>query len=144
MPRRWARPGQGGSTATDCSRTSGAGSTATGRSSRRCRFLARPASSPPPPAQTGARKAHSGSGRQARQRARAGGPAVRRQLELSNEAAAALSGNGDAILRALEGHVECDVYLRGNLVTLEGDENSVDTAATVVTELADLSDQGHE
>jgi len=69
---------------------------------------------------------------------------MRRQLELSNEAAAALSGNGDAILRALEGHVDCDVYLRGNLVTLEGDDKSVDAAATVVRELADLADQGHE
>jgi phosphate starvation-inducible PhoH-like protein len=69
---------------------------------------------------------------------------MRRQLELSNEAAAALSGNGDAILRALEGHVGCDVYLRGNLITLEGDERSVDEAATVVGELADLADQGHE
>ena len=69
---------------------------------------------------------------------------MRRQLELSNEAAAALSGHEDAILRALEGHVECDVFLRGNLVTLEGDAAAVDTAATVVSELAELADQGLE
>ena len=65
---------------------------------------------------------------------------MRRQLELSNEAAAALSGHADAILRALEGHVDCEVYLRGNLVTLEGDGPAVEAAATVVAELADLAD----
>jgi phosphate starvation-inducible PhoH-like protein len=40
--------------------------------------------------------------------------------------------------------VDCRVYLRGNLVTLEGDAEAVDTAATVVAELAELADQGHE
>jgi phosphate starvation-inducible PhoH-like protein len=69
---------------------------------------------------------------------------VRRQLELSNEAAAALSGHGDAILRALEDHVDCELFLRGNLVTLEGEPEAVATAATVVEELADLADSGHE
>jgi phosphate starvation-inducible PhoH-like protein len=69
---------------------------------------------------------------------------VRRQLELSNDAAAALTGHEDAILRALEGHVECEVYLRGNLVTLEGADAAVDAAATVIDELAELADQGLE
>jgi len=69
---------------------------------------------------------------------------MRRQVELSNEAAAALSGHGDAILRALEAHVSCAVYLRGNVVTLDGEPEAVQAAATVVGELAELSDQGHE
>ena len=69
---------------------------------------------------------------------------MRRQLELSNDAAAALAGHEDAILRALEGHVECDVFLRGNMVTLEGDAGVVDAAATVVSELAALADSGHD
>src|SRR5205085_117807 len=69
---------------------------------------------------------------------------LRRERKRRLEAAAALSGHEDAILRALEGHVECDVYLRGNLVTLEGDAEAVDTAVTVVSELAELADQGHE
>ncbi|MEJ7787022.1 MAG: PhoH family protein [Solirubrobacteraceae bacterium] len=69
---------------------------------------------------------------------------MRRQLELSNEAAAALAGHEDAILRALEGHVECDVFLRGNMVTLEGEQHAVDAAATVVSELAGLADGGHD
>jgi phosphate starvation-inducible PhoH-like protein len=69
---------------------------------------------------------------------------MRRQLEVSNEAAAALSGHGDSILRALEGHVDCEVFLRGNVVTLDGEAPAVDAAATVVAELAELADQGHE
>ena len=69
---------------------------------------------------------------------------MRRQLELSNVAAAALSGHEDRILRALEGHVGCEVFLRGNMVTLVGDAEAVEAAATVVAELADLADQGHE
>ena len=43
---------------------------------------------------------------------------MRRQLEISNEVAAELAGSGDSVLRALEGHVECSLYLRGNIVTL--------------------------
>ncbi|HZO37283.1 MAG TPA: PhoH family protein [Solirubrobacteraceae bacterium] len=69
---------------------------------------------------------------------------MRRRIELSNVAAAALSGHGDAILRALETHVACEVYLRGNVVTLDGEPAAVETAATVVAELAELADQGHE
>ncbi len=69
---------------------------------------------------------------------------MRRQLELSNEAAGALAGSGDSILRALEGHVGCEVFLRGNLVTLDGEAEAVEAAATVVAELAELADQGHE
>jgi phosphate starvation-inducible protein PhoH and related proteins len=69
---------------------------------------------------------------------------MRRQIELSNEVAAALSGSGDHILRALEGHVACDLYLRGNLVTLDGDAEAVASAALVVRELSELIEQGHE
>ncbi len=69
---------------------------------------------------------------------------MRRRLELSNEVASALAGSQDAILRALEGHVECDVYLRGNVLTLDGADEAVEAAATVVHELGELVDQGHE
>jgi phosphate starvation-inducible PhoH-like protein len=69
---------------------------------------------------------------------------VRRQIEVSNDVAAALSGSGDQILRALEQHVDSELFLRGNLVTLEGDAEAVAAAATVVRELADLVEQGHE
>jgi phosphate starvation-inducible protein PhoH and related proteins len=69
---------------------------------------------------------------------------MRRQIELSNEVAAALSGTHDAVLRQLEEHVACDLYLRGNLVTLEGDAEAVANAAVVVRELAELIEGGHE
>jgi phosphate starvation-inducible protein PhoH and related proteins len=69
---------------------------------------------------------------------------VRKQLELDNAIAAELAGSKDAVLRALEGHLNCDVFLRGNMLTLDGDEPAVDTAATVVDELASLIAQGHE
>ncbi len=69
---------------------------------------------------------------------------MRSQIELSNEVAAELAGSGDAVLRALEGHVECDIFLRGNVVTLDGEPEAVDAAATVVRELSDLVGQGHD
>jgi phosphate starvation-inducible PhoH-like protein len=69
---------------------------------------------------------------------------VRRQIELSNEVAAALTGSNDQVLRALEEHLGCDVYLRGNLVTLDGDAEDVQNGATVVRELSELIEQGHE
>jgi phosphate starvation-inducible protein PhoH and related proteins len=69
---------------------------------------------------------------------------VRKQLELDNAIAAELAGSKDAVLRALEGHLDCDVFLRGNVLTLDGEEQAVDTAATVVDELSTLIAQGHE
>jgi phosphate starvation-inducible protein PhoH and related proteins len=69
---------------------------------------------------------------------------MRRQLELANEGAAALSGSNDQILRALEGHVDCKLYLRGNAITLDGEAEAVAAAAVVVRELSELIDQGHE
>jgi phosphate starvation-inducible PhoH-like protein len=69
---------------------------------------------------------------------------VRRQLEVPNEVAAGLAGSEDAILKALEGHLECEVFLRGNVVTLDGASEAVDAGETVVRELADLIAEGHE
>jgi phosphate starvation-inducible PhoH-like protein len=69
---------------------------------------------------------------------------VRRQIELSNDVAVALSGSHDAVLRQLESHVDSDLYLRGNVVTLEGDAESVANAAVMVHELAELIENGHE
>ena len=62
--------------------------------------------------------------RQARVRAGAGGAAgMRTQIELPNEVAAELAGSQDAVLRALEAHLDCKVFLRGNLLTLDGEES---------------------
>jgi len=69
---------------------------------------------------------------------------MRRQIEVSNEVAQALTGAGDHILRALEGHVSCDLFLRGNVVTLDGEPEAVAAAAVVVRELSELIAQGHE
>jgi phosphate starvation-inducible protein PhoH and related proteins len=69
---------------------------------------------------------------------------MRRQIELSNEVAAAMTGTNDQVLRALEEHLGCDVFLRGNVVTLDGDAEDVQNGATVVRELSELIEQGHE
>jgi phosphate starvation-inducible PhoH-like protein len=69
---------------------------------------------------------------------------VRRQLELPNQVAAGLAGSEDTILKALEGHLDCDVFLRGNVVTLDGTGPAVDAGETVVRELSDLISEGHE
>jgi phosphate starvation-inducible protein PhoH and related proteins len=69
---------------------------------------------------------------------------VRKQLELANDAALELAGSEDAVLRALEGHLDCSVYLRGNVLTLDGPEEAVRAGEQVVRELADLVAQGHQ
>jgi len=69
---------------------------------------------------------------------------VRRQLELDNAVAAELAGTQDAVLRQLEGHLDCAVFLRGNVLTLEGEEAAVDAGEQVVREIADLVGRGHE
>ena len=42
---------------------------------------------------------------------------MRRRIELSNDVAAELAGPEDLIMRTLEGHLDCDVFLRGNVLT---------------------------
>jgi phosphate starvation-inducible PhoH-like protein len=69
---------------------------------------------------------------------------VRIQLELPNEVAAELAGPGDAVMKTLEEHLDCEVFLRGNVLTLDGDDDAVTMARTVVREMTDLVRQGHE
>jgi len=69
---------------------------------------------------------------------------ARRQLELPNEVATELAGPGDTVMKSLEGHLDADVFLRGNVLTIDGDEGDVGMAETVVRELSDLVRQGHE
>ncbi|MGN6190181.1 MAG: PhoH family protein [Conexibacter sp.] len=69
---------------------------------------------------------------------------MKRQVELDNAVAAELAGTQDAVLRSLEGHLDCDVFLRGNVLTLEGDDAAVESGIQVVRELSDLIAQGHE
>src|SRR6195952_3345544 len=69
---------------------------------------------------------------------------ARRQLEVSNEVAAELAGSRDAALRTLEEHLDCEVFLRGNVLTLDGDAEAVQAGATVVRELSALVERGHD
>ena len=69
---------------------------------------------------------------------------MRVQLELPNDVAAELAGPGDLVMKTLEEHLDCEVYLRGNVLTLDGDDDEVGMARTVVRELTDLVRQGHE
>ena len=69
---------------------------------------------------------------------------MRRTIELANDVAAALAGTHDNVLRQLEEHVDCELFLRGNVVTLDGEAEAVASAAVVVRELAELIEQGHE
>jgi phosphate starvation-inducible protein PhoH and related proteins len=69
---------------------------------------------------------------------------MRKQLELDNSVATELAGSGDAVLRALQNDLECDVFLRGNVLTLDGTKEAIDAAESVVRELAELVEQGHE
>ena len=69
---------------------------------------------------------------------------MRTQLELPNEVAAELAGPGDLVMKTLEDHLDCEVYLRGNVLTLDGAENAVGVGRTVIRELTDLVRAGHE
>src|ERR1700742_2177752 len=67
-----------------------------------------------------------------------------RQLEVSNDVAAELAGSRDAALRTLEEHLDCEVFLRGNQITLDGDAEAVQAGATVIRELGALVERGHD
>jgi phosphate starvation-inducible PhoH-like protein len=69
---------------------------------------------------------------------------MRVQIELDNDTAKELAGSGDAVLKALERDLEADVFLRGNVVTLEGSDDAVQAAEQVIREMADLVRAGHQ
>src|SRR5213592_2354151 len=47
-------------------------------------------------------------------------------------------------MRQLEGHLDCGIFLRGNVVTLEGEDEAVGVGESIVREISDLVRQGHE
>src|ERR1043165_2532165 len=67
---------------------------------------------------------------------------ARRQMGLSTEAGGELAGSQDHILRTLEERLECDVFLRGNMITLDGEADAVQAGATVVRELSSMVERG--
>ena len=69
---------------------------------------------------------------------------MREQITLDPAVAAELAGSEDAVLKALEGHLACDVFLRGNVLTLDGERADVEVGREVVRELSELIARGHE
>jgi phosphate starvation-inducible protein PhoH and related proteins len=69
---------------------------------------------------------------------------MRTQLELPDDVAVELAGSQDAVLRALQDHLQCKVFLRGNLLTFDGDELETDAGERVVRELSELISRGHQ
>ena len=69
---------------------------------------------------------------------------ARRQLTLDNTTAAELAGSEDTVLRELEERLGCELFLRGNVLTLDGEDVDVSRAATMVDELVGLVERGHD
>ena len=65
-------------------------------------------------------------------------------LDISNDAAAELGAIGDGVLEALRDRLDCTILLRGNRVTIEGDDVHVAGARAVIDELVELVDSGQE
>ena len=65
-------------------------------------------------------------------------------LDVPNEVAAELGGIGDGVLGALRERLGCAINLRGNRLTLEGDDAKVGEAKAVLEELVDLVEGGQE
>ena len=65
-------------------------------------------------------------------------------LSVSNDVAAELATLGDGVLDALRDRLRITILLRGNRLTIEGEDPDVVQARAVVDELAELVEGGHE
>ena len=65
-------------------------------------------------------------------------------LSVSNDVAAELAAIGDGVLDALRDRLRCTIRLRGNRLTIEGDDERVTEARAVVDELVERVEGGHE
>jgi phosphate starvation-inducible PhoH-like protein len=65
-------------------------------------------------------------------------------LDVSNTVAAELAGMGDRVLDTLRDRLDCTIRLRGNQLTLAGDDRQVEEAREVIDELVELVEGGHE
>jgi phosphate starvation-inducible PhoH-like protein len=70
--------------------------------------------------------------------------AVQEVLSVSNDVAAELAGVGDGVLDALRDRLDCTILLRGNRLTIEGEQEHVSEARAVVDELVELVETGHD
>ena len=59
-------------------------------------------------------------------------------LSVSNDVAAELAGIGDGVLESLRDRLHCTIRLRGNQLTLEGDDGGVAEARAALDELVEL------
>ena len=69
---------------------------------------------------------------------------VQQTLDVSNDVAAELASIGDGVLDALRDRLDCTILLRGNRLTIEGDDTHVAEARAVVDELVELVETGQE
>jgi phosphate starvation-inducible PhoH-like protein len=69
---------------------------------------------------------------------------MQQTLDVSNTVAAELAGISDGVLDALKERLQCTVRLRGNQLTLEGDDSHVENARAVIDELVELVEGGHQ
>jgi phosphate starvation-inducible protein PhoH and related proteins len=69
---------------------------------------------------------------------------VQQTLDVSNAVAAELAGISDGVLDALNERLRCHVRLRGNQLTLEGDDSQVAEARAVIDEIVELVEGGHQ
>jgi phosphate starvation-inducible protein PhoH and related proteins len=69
---------------------------------------------------------------------------VQETLSVPNDVAVELAGIGDGVLASLRDRLRCTIHLRGNQLTIEGDEQHVDQARTVIDEIVELVEGGHE
>ncbi len=65
-------------------------------------------------------------------------------LSVSNDVAAELAGVSDGVLDTLRDRLRATILLRGNRLTLEGDEDEVAEARAVLDEIVELVEHGHE
>jgi phosphate starvation-inducible PhoH-like protein len=65
-------------------------------------------------------------------------------LDVSNDVAAELAAIGDGVLDTLRNRLRCTIRLRGNRLTIEGDDERVTEARAVVDELVEMVEGGHE
>src|SRR4051812_36290359 len=65
-------------------------------------------------------------------------------LDISNAVAAELAGISDGVLDALKERLDCTVRLRGNKLTLQGEEQQVADARAVIDEIVELVEGGHQ
>jgi phosphate starvation-inducible protein PhoH and related proteins len=69
---------------------------------------------------------------------------VQDTLSVSNAVAAELAGISDGVLDALRERLACTIRLRGNQLTIEGDDAHVTQARAILDELVELVEGGHE